>query len=72
MVGISCLMYFITVIPMLRWLLIFAYRPKFDGGGDKWPKLHHIIVSSLILGQVSLLEFLFFVLWNHLEISLSR
>mmetsp|Transcript_11058 Transcript_11058/g.28047 ORF Transcript_11058/g.28047 Transcript_11058/m.28047 type:complete len:1293 (+) Transcript_11058:181-4059(+) len=52
MLGVSCLMYFIIIIPVLRWLLVFAYRPKFDGGGDKWPTLHHIIVSSLILGQI--------------------
>mmetsp|Transcript_106364 Transcript_106364/g.216917 ORF Transcript_106364/g.216917 Transcript_106364/m.216917 type:complete len:1248 (+) Transcript_106364:328-4071(+) len=46
------LMYFVILSPMLRWLMIFAYRPIFDGGGDKWPQLHHIIVTSLVLGQI--------------------
>lgn len=44
--------YFIIFSPMLRWLLVFVYRPRWDGGGDKFPKLHHIIISSLLLGQL--------------------
>lgn len=51
LLGPVCLLHFIIVSPILRWLLIFTYRPKFDSGGDKWPKLHHIIISSLLLGQ---------------------
>jgi hypothetical protein len=51
------MIYFIVVIPMLRWLLVFVYRPKFDGGGDKWPYLHDMVISSLILGQVSAIMF---------------
>lgn len=54
LLGPICLLYMIIVVPMLRWLLVFGYRPAFDGGGDKWPKLHHMIVTSLLLGQVSL------------------
>ena len=54
LLGLVCLLYMIIVVPMLRWLLVFVYRPAFDGGGDKWPKLHHMIVTSLLLGQVSL------------------
>ena len=53
LLGFCCLLYFIIIVPMMRWLIVFAYRPVFDGGGAKWPSLHHIIVSSLILGQVS-------------------
>jgi len=52
LLGPICLLYMIIVVPMLRWLLVFGYRPAFDGGGDKWPKLHHMIVTSLLLGQV--------------------
>jgi hypothetical protein len=29
----------------LRWL-------QYDGGGGKWPQLHHIVISALILGQI--------------------
>eukprot|EP00536_Pseudo-nitzschia_multiseries_P007467 jgi/Psemu1/195687/e_gw1.176.6.1 len=51
LIGPFALLYFILIAPMLRWVLVFGYRPKFDGGGDKWPKLHHIIVTSLLMGQ---------------------
>mmetsp|Transcript_45072 Transcript_45072/g.50860 ORF Transcript_45072/g.50860 Transcript_45072/m.50860 type:complete len:158 (-) Transcript_45072:32-505(-) len=44
--------YFIIVVPMLRFMVVFAYRPVFEGGGDKWPKLHHIIITSLLLSQL--------------------
>lgn len=53
LIGPFGLLYYIVIAPMLRWVLVFEYRPKFDGGGDKWPKLHHMLVSSLVLGQVS-------------------
>jgi len=52
LVGTLGLFYFIAISPMIRWLLVFAYRPKFDGGGNKWPKLHHIIISSMLFGQL--------------------
>lgn len=48
----AALLYFLIVQPILRWLLIFVYRPKYDGGGDKWPQLHQIIISAMILGQI--------------------
>jgi len=46
------LIYFIVVQPMLRWLLIFVYRPRYDTGGEKWPLCHQIVISSLIMAQV--------------------
>jgi len=51
LLGIFGLLYFTIVSPMIRWLLVFTYRPNFDAGGAKWPALHHIIITSLILGQ---------------------
>jgi hypothetical protein len=44
--------YFIVVQPMLRWLLIFVYRPRYDTGGERWPLCHQIVISSLIMAQV--------------------
>lgn len=43
---------YLVVIPMLRWLVIFTYRPQFDGGGLRWPFLHNILISSMIWSQV--------------------
>ena len=53
LIGPFALLYFIILAPMIRWMAVFAYRPKFDSGGDKWPKLYHIIITSLLIGQVS-------------------
>jgi len=52
LIGPVAFIYYAIAAPMLRWLLVFTYRPKFDGGGDKWPELHHIIITSMLLGQV--------------------
>lgn len=52
LVGLVGILYFAIVSPMLRWLMVFTYRPRWDGGGDKWPNLHYIIITSLLLGQL--------------------
>jgi hypothetical protein len=44
--------YYMVIIIMLRWLLVFVYRPWYDTGGNKWPTLHEIIISATIFGQV--------------------
>eukprot|EP00536_Pseudo-nitzschia_multiseries_P004604 jgi/Psemu1/253742/estExt_Genewise1Plus.C_770053 len=46
-----CLLYYAVFIPMLRWLHVFVYRPFYDGGGNRLPVIHEIIISSLILSQ---------------------
>jgi hypothetical protein len=46
------MVYFMVMLLMLRWLLVFVYRPSYDAGGNRWPALHEIIVSSTIYGQV--------------------
>ncbi|KAG7350665.1 protein of unknown function DUF221-domain containing protein [Nitzschia inconspicua] len=45
---------YLLLIPMLRWLIIFTYRPHYDGGGFKWPLLHNILISSMIWAQIVL------------------
>ncbi|KAG7359065.1 protein of unknown function DUF221-domain containing protein [Nitzschia inconspicua] len=45
-------LYYMIFIPMLRWLHIFVYRPKYDAGGARFPIYHEQIISSLILGQI--------------------
>jgi hypothetical protein len=55
LIAPAALLYYAVCQPMLRWLLVFVFKPKYDGGGDKWPQLHQIIISSMILGQVSVI-----------------
>mmetsp|Transcript_12551 Transcript_12551/g.21929 ORF Transcript_12551/g.21929 Transcript_12551/m.21929 type:complete len:270 (+) Transcript_12551:122-931(+) len=45
---------YLLLIPMLRWLVIFTYRPQYDAGGMRWPLLHNILISSMIWAQVVL------------------
>ena len=47
-------LYYMMFIPMLRWLHIFVYRHFYDGGGNRLPVIHEILISSLILGQILL------------------
>eukprot|EP00980_Cylindrotheca_fusiformis_P009792 scaffold2156_cov115-Cylindrotheca_fusiformis.AAC.17 len=47
--------YFLVATPILRWLLIFVYRPMYDGGGMRWPLLHQILISALVTSQILLL-----------------
>jgi len=63
LIGPFALIYFIIIAPMIRWVLVFEYRPIFDGGGDKWPKLHEIIVTSVLLGQF-MTSIVFFLKYN--------
>lgn len=51
LLGIFGLIYFIVISPILRWLVVFTYKPQFDAGGIFWPTLHHVIITSLLLGQ---------------------
>lgn len=66
LLGFACLLYFVIITPMLRWVMVFTFRPRWDGGGDKWPRLHMIIVSSLILGQI-ITSVTLFLKGNNLE-----
>eukprot|EP00548_Thalassiothrix_antarctica_P019691 CAMPEP_0194196348 /NCGR_PEP_ID=MMETSP0154-20130528/76619_1 /TAXON_ID=1049557 /ORGANISM="Thalassiothrix antarctica, Strain L6-D1" /LENGTH=368 /DNA_ID=CAMNT_0038920935 /DNA_START=105 /DNA_END=1213 /DNA_ORIENTATION=+ len=46
--------YFWLFTPILRWLLIFVYRPDYDGGGLRWPLIHEMLISAMIVAQVLL------------------
>lgn len=54
LVAPACLMYFMYGQPLLRRNMIFVYRPRFDGGGDRWPFLFDMVMSALLLGQILL------------------
>jgi hypothetical protein len=47
-------MYFIICNPVLRYIMIFTYRPYYDAGGIRWPFLFDMCISSLIVGQIIL------------------
>ena len=47
------LLYFLVFCPILRWLLIFVYRPYSDAGGQRWPFVFQIFISAMIFAQVS-------------------
>ena len=49
-----CLLYYTVFIPILRWLHVFVYRPFYDGGGNRLPVIHEILISSMILSQLLL------------------
>lgn len=49
------LIYFCLCLPLWRRNSIFMYRPKYDGGGIRWPFLADEIFSSLLVGQVLLI-----------------
>jgi len=50
----ACLIYFLVCQPLLRRNLIFMYRPKFDGGGLRFPFIFDMIISAVIIGQILL------------------
>lgn len=63
--------YFLLFSPMIRWLLIFVYRPEYDGGGLRWPLLHDMCISAMIMAQVCLHCFFSDLSWR-LQIPLTH
>ena len=47
-------MYFLVCTPLLRYAVIFTYKPQWDAGGTRWPFLADMIISSLMASQVLL------------------
>ena len=54
LVAPACFAYFLVFQPILRRNLIFMYRPKFDGGGFRWPIIFDICISCAVAGQILL------------------
>jgi len=53
-VAPACFTYFIFFQPILRRNLIYMYRPKFDGGGFRWPFIFDMCIACMVAGQVLL------------------
>eukprot|EP00536_Pseudo-nitzschia_multiseries_P007157 jgi/Psemu1/286916/fgenesh1_pg.165_\ len=51
LIAIPAFAYFRFSVPMLRWVLIFLYKPKFDVGGARFPFIFDMCVSGIIAGQ---------------------
>lgn len=51
LVAVAALLYFLICSPLWRRNCIFLYRPRFDSGGDRWPFLSDVLISSLFMGQ---------------------
>ena len=54
LVAPACFLYFLVCQPLLRRNLIFVYRPKFDGGGFRWPFVFDMCISCMAVGTILL------------------
>mmetsp|Transcript_4818 Transcript_4818/g.12258 ORF Transcript_4818/g.12258 Transcript_4818/m.12258 type:complete len:1303 (-) Transcript_4818:886-4794(-) len=54
LIAPAALLYYLLFQPILRWLLVFVYKPKYNSGGSKWQQLHMIVISAMIFGQILL------------------
>jgi hypothetical protein len=52
------LIHFCLSEPLLRRNIIFMYRPKFDGGGIRWPFLFEMIMSCLLFSHILMITML--------------
>ena len=51
LVAPIALLYYFVCVPLWRRNCIFMYRPKFDTGGERWPFLSDMLITSLFMGQ---------------------
>lgn len=54
LVAPACFFYFLFCQPVLRRNSLFMYRPKYDGGGLRFPFIFDMAISALVVGQVLL------------------
>merc|ERR1719148_314873 len=54
LIAIAVFFYFLFSVPMLRWILIFLHKPKFDIGGARFPFIFDMCISGMVLGQLLL------------------
>lgn len=59
LVSLAALIYYLYCCPLFRRNCIFVYRPKFDGGGIRWPFLSDILISSLMVSQILMCTMMF-------------
>ena len=54
LIGPASFLYFLWTQPVLRRCAIYVYRPKFDGGGLRWPFVYDMSISALLVGHILL------------------
>lgn len=54
LIAMASFMYFLVCVPVLRWTMIFLYKPKYDIGGKRFPFIFDMCVSGMIVGQILL------------------
>ena len=59
LVAPMALLYYLFCAPLWRRNCIFMYRPKFDTGGERWPFLSDILITSVFVGQFLLILIVF-------------
>ena len=52
-------LYFLVCSPMLRYVVIFTYKPLYDAGGARWPFLFEMVIVCLLSGQILLATMVF-------------
>ena len=55
LIAIAAFMYFLFCVPMLRWTMIFLYKPRFDLGGKRFPFCFDMIISGMLVGNILLI-----------------
>jgi hypothetical protein len=53
-VAPMAVLYFIICNPILRYTLLFAYKPVYDAGAIRFPFLFEMCISSLVVSQILL------------------
>ena len=54
LVAPIALLYFIVCTPILRYVVIFTFKPPYDSGGSRWPMLFDMIITSMVVSQILL------------------
>lgn len=54
LIAPAAFIYFLVCLPLLRWTMIFLYKPKIDVGGGRFPFIFDVLVSGMVVGQVLL------------------
>ena len=55
LIAPAAFVYFLFCTPLLRWTMIFLYKPRFDMGGSRFPFIFDMCVSGMVVGQILLI-----------------